>query len=451
MKKTKFWCAFLAAALVLSLCACSNGSGNTSSSSGSGVGSGSDSGGGAGGSGGAGSGGGNSGDTPVTYTITIANGITNGTVTANPASATAGSTVTLTITPAVGYSLNSISAATGSNTVTLSGTGNTKTFTMPAGNVTVNASFSIDFSESGCTALPAGTNGTAGTSGIYVEFGYWPQSAKPNTVTIDTTQTSTIAGFNCCKGSDNNWYFQYPQNNNYYKVEPIKWRVLSTNYDHDGNPSTTGKKLLLAENILQAWKYYSYTVDRTVETVTINPNNYEYSEVRAFLNGISYSKKENDSSTQTTSTDFVNNGFLQNAFTTTERDFIVITTVVNNARSTNPDNNASLWESGDNQYASATPTSDKIFLLSEQEVTKEDYGFAAYDQYGTGNTRIRMPTDFAQGSGAMQMSDGGLWWLRSPNCYNGNNAQLVANVGRANDYGSVRLGSVGVVPALCLN
>ena len=68
----------------------------------------------------------------------------NGTVTPSAANPTEGSTVTLTITPASGYELNTISACkTGdaATIVTLSGSGNTCTFTMPAYGVTVTATF----------------------------------------------------------------------------------------------------------------------------------------------------------------------------------------------------------------------------------------------------------------------------------------------------------------------
>jgi hypothetical protein len=80
---------------------------------------------------------------PATYAVTIA-ATTNGTVSANPASTTAGATVTVTIAPASGYELNAVSAyRTGSQatTVALSGSGNTRTFTMPAYGVTVSATF----------------------------------------------------------------------------------------------------------------------------------------------------------------------------------------------------------------------------------------------------------------------------------------------------------------------
>ena len=39
-------------------------------------------------------------------------------------------------------------------------------------------------------------------------------------------------------------------------VEPIKWRILTNNYDHDSNSETDGKKLLLADNILTGCIYY---------------------------------------------------------------------------------------------------------------------------------------------------------------------------------------------------
>jgi hypothetical protein len=88
---------------------------------------------------------------PVSYTITNnarPGALTGGSVsvqvgggtaqTGASVSAKAGDAVTLNISPASGYSLSSITA-TG---VTLSGSGSTRTFTMPAANVTVSATFS---------------------------------------------------------------------------------------------------------------------------------------------------------------------------------------------------------------------------------------------------------------------------------------------------------------------
>ncbi|MDR0872370.1 MAG: hypothetical protein LBN27_02735, partial [Prevotellaceae bacterium] len=85
----------------------------------------------------------------LTYGVSIAT-LSNGTVTldknTNPANYEAGETVTLTITPAESYELLTISAhKTGDEgtTVTLDGTGNSRTFTMPDFGVTVTATFGI--------------------------------------------------------------------------------------------------------------------------------------------------------------------------------------------------------------------------------------------------------------------------------------------------------------------
>ena len=65
------------------------------------------------------------------------------------------------------------------------------------------------------------------------------------------------------------------------------------------------------------------------------------------------------------------------------------TNVDNSARSTNPDANATQWNGGANQYASDMPTSDKIFLLSEREATKSEYGFEAWDAYKGDGTNAK--------------------------------------------------------------
>ena len=70
----------------------------------------------------------------------------SGTVTPAPASTYEGQIVTLTIAPATGWDLSSISATyvdgnSATQTLTLSGSGNTRTFTMPNYNVTVEATF----------------------------------------------------------------------------------------------------------------------------------------------------------------------------------------------------------------------------------------------------------------------------------------------------------------------
>ena len=107
---------------------------------------------------------------------------------------------------------------------------------------------------------------------------------------------------------------------------------------------------------------------------------------------------------------------------------------------------------------SARNTSDKIFLLSEQEVTTSAYGFAAYNVYKgdsngtTESSRIRMTTDYSKASGAYQSSTagyGGWWWLRSPS-YDRYCARVVRDSGEASYFDDVDHIIEGVVPALSL-
>ncbi len=294
-----------------------------------------------------------------------------------------------------------------------------------------------------------------GTAYDIVVFGLWPQTIKAKSVTVDTNVTEIHGAFTYCKGSDGQWYVEQAEKSyesgykysdgittvgqggattKWFKVEPIKWRVLTTNYG--------GNKLLLAESILtDGIQYYLNKSSRTIGGNTVYANNYKYSTIRAWLNG----KYESDDTQAAT---HAGKGFLQSAFTSAQQEQIKTTTVDNSAESTTDASNnipqATSYKCGN--------TSDKIFLLSEKEVTTSAYGFAAYDSYGAGNARIRVTTDFAKATGAYQNSTagmGGWWWLRSPRT----DATLACDVSLTGDpnwghsvdriYGSV-------VPALCL-
>ncbi|MBO4720939.1 MAG: hypothetical protein J5658_13865 [Prevotella sp.] len=75
------------------------------------------------------------------YSVTV-NASSNGSASVNKSSAANGETVTVTISPNNGYALESISVVDASNNaVTLTGSGNTRTFIMPASNVTISTTF----------------------------------------------------------------------------------------------------------------------------------------------------------------------------------------------------------------------------------------------------------------------------------------------------------------------
>ena len=177
-------------------------------------------------------------------------------------------------------------------------------------------------------------------------------------------------------------------------------------------------------------------------------NNYKGSNIRKWLNGNSGSKEVSDYNGDA--------GFLQTAFTETAGNFIAPTIVDNSAQST-------LDAAGNLSQASkytCANTKDKIFLLSEQEATKADYGFAEYNVYvGDSNntktsTRIRVTTDYAKATGAYQASEassGGMWWLRSPSYSFDYDARSINDYGNAYNSGSVVATYGGVVPALSIS
>ena len=99
------------------------------------------------------------GSTPTTYNVTV-NQTTGGTIAANPTQATAGTTITLTATPAEGYNFDSWNITP--NTVEI----NNDQFTMPASDVTVSAQWTENGggSTSGTATL---TQSNLGLTGSY--------------------------------------------------------------------------------------------------------------------------------------------------------------------------------------------------------------------------------------------------------------------------------------------
>lgn len=254
------------------------------------------------------------------------------------------------------------------------------------------------------TILPAGTDGSAGPDATYAYFGMWPKTIKDEDVYVDDWDVFYVGNSTYYWGDDENLYMLCEENGFYletiesyahysdesrvnlkgsnefkwFKVEPIKWRVLTTNYNDTGNA------LLLAEDVLMGGILYSLAEQEyVVNGETVYPNNYKYSNVRAYLNGA----YEPDDPQERK---YLNSGFLQTAFTESAQDLIEVTRVDNSALSAaytgNQNSQAVLYECED--------TYDKIFLLSMQEVTNSEYGFMDYSKKDT--TRLRYVTDYAR-------------------------------------------------------
>ena len=269
-------------------------------------------------------------------------------------------------------------------------------------------------------------------SGAYIYFGEYPQTLKAVDVTI--TETTDSRGY--FLGSDGAYYAKvtaYPYNISYtfsdgstvvggtvyyFKVEPILWRILSQSDD---------TALILCDSIIANKAYQSdyikidgkyYTTANGAPEGTY-ANNYQYSEIRAWLN----------------------DQFYNTAFTELERELILTTTVDNSVASTgyNP-----------NQYVCEN-TEDKVFLLSYAEATNSAYGFLT-DGYNYDTARKMQPNDYSCATGAWislraDYYGNGYWWLRSPVVYYSNFARYVVEDGWLNSNG-VSLSNSGVAPAL---
>lgn len=195
---------------------------------------------------------------------------------------------------------------------------------------------------------------------------------------------------------------------------PIKWRVLSVEGDD---------AFLMADKNLDCQSYNSQCWQITWENCTM----------RSWLNG--YGAVENK-----VEMDYSGNGFLDNAFTESERQAIKTTDVVNND---NPDYGT----------AGGNDTVDQIYLLSLDELTNPAYGFIS----STGNTDTRQAVNTAYTAGGGEIggstqSEGraDYWWSRSPG-KNSSAATLVHTDGQISDIYLVNYVQMVVRPVLHLN
>ncbi|MCF0242101.1 MAG: hypothetical protein HUK25_05645, partial [Treponema sp.] len=207
------------------------------------------------------------------------------------------------------------------------------------------------------------------------------------------------------------------------------WRVIAYNSD--------GSKKLLADKIYTTVTYYADTSTRALDGKAIYPNNYKYSNIRAYLNS-SKNQFVTDGGTATSDDiDWSDKGFYSQAFTEAEKAKIKTVLV---------DNSAATTGSNTNQYACEN-TEDKVYLLSYKESQKKLYGM------GSSAERIMMPTEYAKANGpyvSITKDSSGYWWLRSPIYGSSIYASYISPDGghRGSDDGGVYWTSGGVVPAL---
>ncbi|CDA90610.1 uncharacterized protein BN710_00940 [Ruminococcus sp. CAG:563] len=210
---------------------------------------------------------------------------------------------------------------------------------------------------------------------------------------------------------DDNGY--YTNKVYYFKYEPLKWRVLD---------ASTG--LIVCDSAIDSQPYNNYILGADGQYWSDSnkkhyASNWEYSSLRAWLN----------------------NEFYNTAFSKTQQDRIKELTRENKS-------------TYDSKYDS-NPTSDKITLLSYDEVLNKDYGFnSSSEAYDT--ARQRKGTDYAKCQGLYVYNDSGsnynrtsYWWLRSPDT--SLNAGDVKVGGYMGGSFCINMTNEGVIPAFKFN
>ena len=252
-----------------------------------------------------------------------------------------------------------------------------------------------------------------GREGNYIYFGKYPQSLKKDNVIVSSNKNSN--GY--YTGSDGEEYAKvvatpFMSTHNkfsngskiednavyYFKVEPIKWRILS---------QQNGTALLLCESIIANGQYDD------------NSNNYKESTIRQWLN----------------------DEFYNTAFSDLAQKIILTTTIDNSVESTG-------WE--ENPYVCAN-TQDKVFLLSRKDISNTSYGFDS--EYMFDEAREKTTTDYSRATGAWINLDlkfgNGYWWLRSPHYVYNNYQYRVYSDGKV-DFFNFDKDVGGIVPAIVI-
>ncbi len=178
----------------------------------------------------------------------------------------------------------------------------------------------------------------------------------------------------------------------YFKVEPIRWRILQ---------ESDQSLLIVADIILDNQRYDG------------SSNNYAESEIRGWLNDTFYTT----------------------AFNEVEQANVLTTHVVNTVFSTGYTTNPYVSEN----------TNDKVFLLSYKEATNPNYGlhFASARRYFT--------SDYSRSRGVWMNTSGFYgysgWCLRSPSRHHMTNVRSISEGGNHYDVVVYSTG-FGIVPAI---
>lgn len=207
---------------------------------------------------------------------------------------------------------------------------------------------------------------------MYINLGKYPQK--------EVTEEKLISSLKTIKETNDLGYIEY--NNDEYKysdgkfylVEPIEWIVLEKN---------DKEYKLLSKKIIDQEVFYTSQENRFDSGKIIFPKNYEYSTIRAWLNGYDGSNYGVN--------DYTNQGFYNIAFTDEEKGMI--------------------------QNVSIGDTSDKVYLLNESDVLNVKYKFNSNPREEDKNRRAEV-TGYAKAKGCFYYDENnidylnkGNWWV----------------------------------------
>ena len=229
-------------------------------------------------------------------------------------------------------------------------------------------------------------------------------------------RSRTTIGSNSDTYQDDNGYS--PNSIYWFKWEPVKWQIITTQ---------DGQALLLSELVIDSQNFYLNYNQRTINGNTVYANNYEYSDIRNWLNEEFYSS----------------------AFNNEQQGIIQITLIDNSAKTTNPNDNSMYWDNGTNNYSCGN-TNDAIFLFSVSDLTNETYGYSNNVEIKD-DFRIKQASDYAKSQGCGEWENGASnWWTRSSVYSSSHYIRACAADGTVGEwmYNGVYDTQNGIVPAL---
>ena len=226
--------------------------------------------------------------------------------------------------------------------------------------------------------------GNPDENGKYILFGWYPQTVAEEGITFSDSPDETTGYYLGSDGayymkatatvtSDSESYADFKDGTSikkgteyYFKMEKLKWRILTENYEDSGNALIVCDTIVdmvpyQSNYIYQNGYYYatdedgvilvdnSATVGQGVDSNhQVYANNYEHSEIREYLNGT----------------------FYDTAFNDEEKSYIVTTRVDNSLESIYGSYTADSGYTEDTFNYECRDTQDNVFLLSLSDVNK---------------------------------------------------------------------------------